>query len=391
MILTGDIHTGRVSSAEIVGAPGHDLRARRLARLAGHALSAAVGPQAVRAARPPDHQQARVDDHRPPPADPTVDNNVGLIKIAPGRNGRYRFTLQLWRVRPFIGVAQRLFGRKARQGRPADPRPTRTRAPLRRTRCCGTPRATKTTTRRGLDRPLSRQGQRGVLRRRDRVAERRRRLRPRRAGADRPRRQLRPAGRRAAARAEHPALGPPAEPVVARVHPRRHRRQPARGRAALARRRIPGARRQRDHRGHAASTTTSPTVDPNVALLAVRTTPEEAAAVVARATEQPNLERLRYDLFETLGFWQAFMWTRGTAEPARAGRPDGRLVARRVLLRGDPTRPHARRQRPQQRARAPVERRALVGRGVRRVRPPDPRALRAPRPALQGARAGSEH
>ena len=34
---------------------------------------------------------------------PTVDNNVGLIKIAPGRNGRYRFTLQLWRVRPFSG------------------------------------------------------------------------------------------------------------------------------------------------------------------------------------------------------------------------------------------------------------------------------------------------
>jgi hypothetical protein len=66
---------------------------------------------------------------------------------------------------------------------------------------------------------------------------------------------------------------------------------------------------------------TSPKVDPNVALLAVRTTPEEAAAVVSRATEQPNLERLRYDLFETLGFWQAFMWTRGTPNPLEQGVP----------------------------------------------------------------------
>ena len=47
---------------------------------------------------------------------PTVDNNVGLIKIARGRNDRYRFTLQLWRVRPFTGVARRIFGRKPAKG-----------------------------------------------------------------------------------------------------------------------------------------------------------------------------------------------------------------------------------------------------------------------------------
>ena len=46
----------------------------------------------------------------------TVDNNVGLIRIEPGRNGRYRFTLQLWRVRPLIGVAGRVFGKKAAKG-----------------------------------------------------------------------------------------------------------------------------------------------------------------------------------------------------------------------------------------------------------------------------------
>ena len=46
----------------------------------------------------------------------TVDNNVGLIRIAPGRNGRYRFTLQLWRVRPHVGIGRRIFGRKPAKG-----------------------------------------------------------------------------------------------------------------------------------------------------------------------------------------------------------------------------------------------------------------------------------
>ena len=58
LILTGDIHTGRLSSAEIVGLRGPDLRARRLARLARHAVPAAVGPQAVRAAGQADRSTA---------------------------------------------------------------------------------------------------------------------------------------------------------------------------------------------------------------------------------------------------------------------------------------------------------------------------------------------
>jgi hypothetical protein len=45
-----------------------------------------------------------------------VDNNVGLFKIAPVRYGRYRFTLQLWRVRPFLGVGKRVFGRRPAKG-----------------------------------------------------------------------------------------------------------------------------------------------------------------------------------------------------------------------------------------------------------------------------------
>jgi len=61
--------------------------------------------------------------------------------------------------------------------------------------------------------------------------------------------------------------------------------------------------------------------DPNIALLKVETTPEEAAEIADRATTHPNRERLRYDLFEALGFWQAYLWTRGTANPLETGIP----------------------------------------------------------------------
>jgi hypothetical protein len=66
----------------------------------------------------------------------------------------------------------------------------------------------------------------------------------------------------------------------------------------------------------------NPRLDPNLALLQVRMDAEEAERVVARATEDPNLERLRYDLFETLGFWQAYLWTRGTPNPLEQGVPN---------------------------------------------------------------------
>jgi hypothetical protein len=61
--------------------------------------------------------------------------------------------------------------------------------------------------------------------------------------------------------------------------------------------------------------------DPNVALLSVRMSDEEATSVIERATTSPNLERLRYDLFETLGFWQSYLWTRGTGNPLESGVP----------------------------------------------------------------------
>ena len=66
----------------------------------------------------------------------------------------------------------------------------------------------------------------------------------------------------------------------------------------------------------------SPRVDANVALLAVRMEADEARRVVERATLHPNLERLRYDLFETLGIWQSYLWTSGTPNPLETGVPN---------------------------------------------------------------------
>lgn len=58
--------------------------------------------------------------------------------------------------------------------------------------------------------------------------------------------------------------------------------------------------------------------DANVALIKVA---GDAEAVVARATDDVNAERLRYDLFATLGYWQAYLWTRGTRNPLEEGIP----------------------------------------------------------------------
>jgi hypothetical protein len=116
MILTGDIHTGRVSSAEIVGLPG---TIYELVASPASLVTPYLPPWGHKPSELPDRLTINkrvwtITGHRR--LSPTVDNNVGLIKIAPGRNGRYRFTLQLWRVRPFAGLAKRIFGRKGARG-----------------------------------------------------------------------------------------------------------------------------------------------------------------------------------------------------------------------------------------------------------------------------------
>jgi hypothetical protein len=42
---------------------------------------------------------------------PTIDNNVGAVRMSPGTNGRVRFELEIWRIRPYAGTyLQRLLG-----------------------------------------------------------------------------------------------------------------------------------------------------------------------------------------------------------------------------------------------------------------------------------------
>ena len=116
LILTGDIHTGRLSSAEIVGRPGqiHEFVASPASMVTpwlppwGHKPSPLPDRLVI------NRRKWTITAHRRLTS--TVDNNVGLIRIAPGRNGRYRFTLQLWRVRPHVGIARRIFGRKPAKG-----------------------------------------------------------------------------------------------------------------------------------------------------------------------------------------------------------------------------------------------------------------------------------
>jgi hypothetical protein len=116
MILTGDIHTGRVSSAEIVGLPG---QIYELVASPASMVTPWLPPWGHSPSELPDRLTINkrvwvMTGHRR--LTPTVDNNIGLIKIAPGRNGRFRFTLQLWRVRPFVGIARRILGRKPGKG-----------------------------------------------------------------------------------------------------------------------------------------------------------------------------------------------------------------------------------------------------------------------------------
>jgi hypothetical protein len=116
LILTGDIHTGRLSSAEIVGRPG---KIYEFVASPASMVTPWLPPWGHKPAGPPDKlvinrrkwivtASARLSS--------TVDNNVGLVGIAPGRGGRVRFSLQLWRVRPHVGIAGRILGRKPAKG-----------------------------------------------------------------------------------------------------------------------------------------------------------------------------------------------------------------------------------------------------------------------------------
>jgi len=62
-------------------------------------------------------------------------------------------------------------------------------------------------------------------------------------------------------------------------------------------------------------------VDANAALLAVKMSDEDAGKVRRRAADH-NVDRLRYNLWETLGIWQGYLWSQGARpNPLREGIP----------------------------------------------------------------------
>jgi hypothetical protein len=65
-----------------------------------------------------------------------------------------------------------------------------------------------------------------------------------------------------------------------------------------------------------------PALDANVALLAVEMSEQEVADVEYRATQDPNLDRLRFNLWEMLGVWESYLWTSGArSNPLLDGLP----------------------------------------------------------------------
>ena len=121
LILTGDIHSCRYCVGTIAGLPGtadvHELVASPASR---------VGPYVKHAApqKPPTKfttihaGQSRTWNVVLPPSEgiPSVDNNVGSVRMSPGTNGRVRFEMTLWRIRPYD--ARSVAGRMLRRRQP---------------------------------------------------------------------------------------------------------------------------------------------------------------------------------------------------------------------------------------------------------------------------------
>lgn len=110
LILTGDIHNARFSVGTIRGMTGIAEVSELVASPASR-----VGPFF----RHPKPQEvpAKFAIHRPdgrrrvwevvlPASDqvPSIDNNVGVVRMSPGTNGRVRFELEIWKIRPYAGT-----------------------------------------------------------------------------------------------------------------------------------------------------------------------------------------------------------------------------------------------------------------------------------------------
>jgi PhoD-like phosphatase len=105
LVLTGDIHNGRFGVGTIRG-PAPSQVYEFVASPASHIGPYLFAPHVQQApTRFPAEYQGRRDtwDVRLEAIDvlPTLDNNLGSIRMSPGTNGRVRFELALWRIRPY--------------------------------------------------------------------------------------------------------------------------------------------------------------------------------------------------------------------------------------------------------------------------------------------------
>ena len=121
LILTGDIHTGRLAVATIVGVPSanvYEFVASPASRVGPFVMKAS--PKHVPDRFTVEHDKKRslwqVSDLE---FAATIDNNVGLVRISPGTNGRCRFELEIWRVRPHDDRS--FWQRMRRKGQPQAP------------------------------------------------------------------------------------------------------------------------------------------------------------------------------------------------------------------------------------------------------------------------------
>lgn len=122
LVLTGDIHNARYTVATIdgVAAPPnvHELVASPASRVGPYGLTRPKPQQ------PPTKFSAVHGGRRAtwqvvlPASDvvPTIDNNVATVALAPGPNDAVRFSLTIWRIRPYD--SRRPWARALRRGQP---------------------------------------------------------------------------------------------------------------------------------------------------------------------------------------------------------------------------------------------------------------------------------
>jgi hypothetical protein len=116
LVLTGDIHNGRFGVGTVRGPAAPEMY-EFVASPASHIGPYLFAPHVQEApTRFAAEYQGRRDtwDVRLEATDvlPTLDNNLGSIRMSPGTNGRVRFELALWRIRPYDSRSfwQRIIG-----------------------------------------------------------------------------------------------------------------------------------------------------------------------------------------------------------------------------------------------------------------------------------------